>query len=204
LVEEDQKPMTALPQQAIAQLFTEARSHSAWTDKKVDDATIHQLFDLVKWGPTSANSIPARFLFLRGEEKKRRLVPLMAEGNREKTEKAPLTVVVAMDPNFLEHMPRLFPFADFKAMLAGKPEVVQHLAMQGSSLQGGYLIMAARTLGLDAGPMNGFDGPGINAEFFKDSGWKVNFVCNLGYADHSKVLPRLPRLSFDEAAKIIG
>jgi 3-hydroxypropanoate dehydrogenase len=195
--------MAKLPDSALDVLFREARTHRAWLPDPVPDEVIHQVYDLFKMGPTSANSSPARVVFVKSAEAKERLVPALAQGNVEKTRTAPLTAIVAYDLEFYEKMPELNPYMDGKAIFAGKPELIQETAFRNGSLQGGYLIMAARALGLDCGPMSGFEPDNVNAEFFPDGKWKVNFICNLGYGDPSKLFPRLPRLPFEEACRIL-
>lgn len=184
-------------------IFREARTHSVWQDKPVSEELLHQLYDLMKWGPTSGNSSPARIVFVRSAEAKQRLLPLMSEGNREKTGKAPVTAIVAHDLEFYEQLPKLFPHTDARSWFVGNQPLIDISAFRNGTLQGAYLIIAARALGLDAGPMSGFDNAGVDKEFFPGGKVKSNFVINLGYADHSKVHHRNPRLSFDEAAQIL-
>ena len=157
----------------------------------------------MKWGPTSANSSPARIVFVKSKEAKEKLLPCMAEGNVEKTKAAPVTAIVAQDMEFYEKLPKLFPFADARAWFAGNKPLIESTAFRNSSLQGAYLIIAARSLGLDCGPMSGFDNAKVDAAFFQGTTWKSNFVCNLGYGDSSKLYPRAPRLDFNEACKIL-
>lgn len=195
--------MNAIPDSALAQLFSEARTHSAWQNKDVPDAVLHGIYDLMKWAPTSANSSPARIVFVRSAEQKARLLPCMSPGNVEKTRTAPVTAIVAYDTLFYEHLPRLFPQNDMRSGFAANPERAARAALMNGSLQGGYLIMAARALGLDCGPMAGFDADKVNAAFFADSTWRVNFICNLGYGVPERLFPRNPRLSFDEACRIV-
>lgn len=155
------------------------------------------------WGPTSANSSPARFVFLTTPAAKERLKPALSAGNVDKTMAAPVTVIVAWDTQFYDQLPRLFPQFDMRPIFAGKPALIEETALRNSSLEGGYLIIAARGLGLDCGPMSGFDQSKVNAEFFPDGKWKTNFLCNLGYGDPSKLFPRNPRLDFDEACVVL-
>jgi 3-hydroxypropanoate dehydrogenase len=169
----------------------------------VPDELIHEVYELFKFGPTSANTCPARVLFLKSQEAKARLLPALAPGNVDKTRSAPVTAVVAYDLEFYEKLPFLAPNADYRSMFAGKPDLIQETAFRNGSLQGAYLMLAARALGLDCGPMSGFDQAKVNAEFFPDGKWKANFICNLGYGDASKLQPRQPRLSFDEACKLL-
>ena len=193
------QPHDPIAHEAQHQLFYDSRTHSYWLDKPVAHELLHELYDMMKLGPTSANCSPARLVFVTSTAGKERLVPLMAEGNREKTKLAPVTVLVAYDTEFYEQLPKLLPQADARSWFVGKPALIEEAAFRNGSLQGGYLIMAARALGLDCGPMSGFDAEGINREFFADRKWKINFICNLGYGDPDKLHPRNPRLDFSEA-----
>src|SRR5438128_1067547 len=199
-------------------LFREARSFTRWQPQPVADETLHQLYDLLKWGPTSANATPARFAFVRTKEAKERLRPALAPLNVEKTMTAPVTVIVAYDLKFYENLPKLFPHnLGIAKMFESNAEMVETTAKRNSSLQGAYLIMAARALGLDCGPMSGFDQAkvdeeffaagkpcfGCDQEFFPEGHVKTNFLCNLGYGDPSKLFPRLPRLPFNEACSLL-
>jgi 3-hydroxypropanoate dehydrogenase len=188
---------------ALNQLFFGARTHNAWLPKRVPVEALREAYELARWGPTSANSSPARFVFLESEAAKARLLPALAPLNVEKTKAAPVTVIVAWDAEFFEKLPKLFPHADMRSFFAGNASLAEETAFRNSSLQGGYFMLAARALGLDCGPMSGFDKAKVNAEFFPDGKWKVNFLCNLGYGDRSKLLPRNPRLAFDEACKVL-
>jgi len=192
-----------LPGASLDQLFRDARTRGAWHDKDVPDALLHELVDLVKLGPTSGNCSPARFVFVKSPEAKERLKPLLSEGNRDKTMKAPVCVIIGYDLDFYEHLPKLFPHTDAKSWFAGKPEKIAETAFRNSSLQGAYLILAARALGLDCGPMSGFDTAGVDQEFFAGTKVKSNFLCNLGYGDDSPLRPRSPRFDFDEMARIV-
>jgi 3-hydroxypropanoate dehydrogenase len=207
-----------LGNEALDQLFREARTHNAWLDRPVTDDTLRQLYDLMKWGPTSANGSPARFVFLRSSQAKQRLEPLLAPGNVEKTMTAPVTVIVAYDLLFFEKLPKLFPYAPaMRELFAQNPQLVEVTAKRNSSLQGAYLMLAARALGLDSGPMSGFDNArldeeffgagkeceGCEQEFFPAGHVRSNFLCNLGYGDHSKLFPRGPRLEFNEACSLL-
>ncbi len=195
--------MPMIDASALRQLFDEARTHNVWLDRPVPEHLLHQLYDLMKWGPTSANCSPARIVFVQSQEAKARLAPCMSEGNRAKTLKAPVTALIGMDMAFYEHLPRLFPHnQDARNWFAGKPEFIAETAMRNSSLQGGYFILAARALGLDCGPMSGFDPDALNAAFFAGAEVKANFVCSLGYGDASALFPRSPRLSFEQACRI--
>jgi len=203
---------------AMDTLFREARTYSAWQDRPVTDQTLRDLYDLLKWAPTSANAAPARFAFLRSTEAKERLRPALAPLNVEKTMSAPVTVIVAYDLKFYDQLPKLFPHSPgMKQLFERNPELVEATAKRNSSLQGAYLIMAARALGLDCGPMSGFDHAkvdeeffaagkpcfGCDQEFFPEGHVKTNFLCNLGYGDPGKLFPRLPRLPFNEACSLL-
>jgi 3-hydroxypropanoate dehydrogenase len=194
--------MTTLDAAALDQLFRNARTHNAWQKKDVPDALLHQLYDLVKWAPTSANSSPARFVFVKSPEAKAKLKDALAPGNVEKTMTAPVTVIVAQDLAFYDKLPQLFPHADARSWFAGNDALIESTAFRNASLQGAYLIMAARALGLDTGAMSGFDAAKLDAAFFAGTTIKSNFLINLGYGDVAGLFPRSPRLSFDEAARI--
>ena len=187
---------------ALDQLFRQARSYSFWQPRAVEESVVHRLYDLVKFGPTSANTSPARFVFVMSDEGKARLVPLMPEMNQEKTRTAPVVALIAYDLRFYDKLDKLMPHRDYKPWFVGNPAQAEKTAKQSGTLQGAYLMLAARALGLDCGPMLG-DDEKINAEFFPDSSWRVNFVCALGYGVKEKLFPRLPRLDFDEAARIL-
>jgi 3-hydroxypropanoate dehydrogenase len=188
---------------ALDQLFREARTYSAWLPKPIPAETLHKVYELMRLGPTSANSTPARFVFLESEAAKARLLPALAPLNVEKTKTAPVNVIIAWDTEFYDKLPQLFPHADMRAHFVGNPAVIEETAFRNSSIQGGYFILAARAVGLDCGPMSGFDKAKVNAEFFPDGKWKANFICNLGYGDRSKLFPRNPRLAFDEACRVL-
>ncbi|WP_256644133.1 malonic semialdehyde reductase [Stenotrophomonas sp. 9(2022)] len=192
----------ALDAAALDQLFRTARTQNAFLDTPVEDAQLHALYELVKWGPTAANGSPARFVFVKSAEAKAKLAPALSEGNHEKTLAAPVTVIVGFDEDFHEKLPYLFPHTDAKAWFDGPREGRHEGAFRNGSLQGAYLILAARALGLDAGPMSGFDNAKVDEAFFAGTHIKSNFLVNLGYGDPSGLFPRLPRLSFDEAARI--
>ncbi len=191
---------------ALDVIFRDARSQNGFTDKAVPEILIRAVYDLTKMGPTSANCSPARFLFVSSPEAKARLLPLMSEGNRSKTAEAPWTVIMAHDMAFQEKMPALFPHnPGAKDWFNANRE---ETAIRNGTLQTAYFLIAARALGLDCGPMSGFDMAGVNAEFFeKGDGemkhWRANWICNLGHGDKSKLFPRSPRLSFDEACRIL-
>lgn len=187
---------------ALDQLFRTARTQNAFQDRPVEDAQLHALYDLLKWGPTSANMSPARFVFVKSPEAKEKLRPALSEGNLAKTMAAPVTVIVAYDEDFHQKLPYLFPHIDAKAWFDGPRENRHEAAFRNGSLQGAYLILAARALGLDAGPMSGFDNAKVDQAFFAGTAVKSNFLVNLGYGDPTGLFPRSPRLSFDEAARI--
>jgi 3-hydroxypropanoate dehydrogenase len=189
--------------EAFNQLFREARTHSAWLPKRVSVEALREAYDLARFGPTSANSTPARFVFLESEAAKARLLPALAPLNVEKTKAAPATVIVAWDTEFYEKLPGLFPQKDMRSVFVDNQTLTEETAFRNSSIQGGYFILAARAVGLDCGPMSGFDKAKVNTEFFPDSKWKVNFLCNLGYGDRSKLFPRNPRLEFEEACRVL-
>ena len=188
---------------ALAQLFTEARTRNGWTDRPVPEALLRQLYDLTKFGPTAVNATPARFLFLTSPEAKARLAPLMADANREKTLQAPVNVIIGHDLEFHEHLPTLFPHAPGAKDWFGEEAGRKETAFRNGSLQGGYFLLAARALGLDVGPMSGFDAAGVKAEFFPEGSVEPNFIVNLGYGTDENLFPRSPRLGFEEAAKIL-
>ena len=188
---------------ALTTLFTEARTHNGWQDKPVSDALCHQIYDLAKWGPTSANCSPARIIFVRSAEQKEKLLDCMAPGNQDKTRSAPVTAILGMDMAFYEQLPTLFPHADARAWFVGNQPLIDSTAFRNSTLQGAYLMLAARSLGLDCGPMSGFDADKINVAFFPDSNVKVNFICNIGYGDATKLFPRSPRMPFEQACRLI-
>jgi len=206
-----------LPDAFLKQLFTEARTHSHWLDRPVSDETLQQLYDLMKMGPTSANCCPVRIVFIKTEEGKERLRPALNEGNVDKTMAAPVTAIVAHDMKFFEYLPKLFPHAPARDWFVDNSELAATTAFRNGSLQGGYFILAARSLGLDCGPMSGFDNAVVDHEFFSEEGRtpafqqehcpdshiKSNFLCNLGYGDPEMLHPRGPRFEFDEVCKIL-
>lgn len=192
-----------LPAEALAQLFVNAHTHTSWQEKTIPESLLKQLYDLVKLGPTSANCCPARLVFVCSPEAKEKLKPCLSSGNVEQTMTAPCTVIVAYDAEFYEQLPQLFPYADARSWFTSSPEAALETALRNSSLQGAYLINAARALGLDSGAMSGFDAGLLNETFFEDSTWKVNFLLNIGYGDGAKIHKRLPRLMFDEACRLI-
>lgn len=186
-----------------AQLFTDARTQNGYLPTPVADHTLRALYDLLKFGPTAANSSPARFQFVRSAQAKARLLACVSPGNVAKIEQAPVTVVVGMDLEFHEQLPKLFPHADARSWFAGKPAAIQESAFRNSSLQGGYLIIAARALGLDCGPMSGFDAAKLDAAFWAGTAVKTNFICTLGQGDPARLFARNPRLSFEEACQLV-
>ena len=192
-----------LPDAALEQLFLNARTHNAWQAREVPDALLHQLYELVKMGPTSANCSPARFVFVKSAEAKAKLKPHLSEGNAEKTMSAPCCVIIGQDWSFYDHLPKLFPHTDAKSWFVGNEKKIRETAFRNATLQGGYLILAARALGLDCGPMSGFNPAGVNEAFFKDTTVETNFLCNLGYGDGQGLFERSPRFAFDEVARIV-
>lgn len=192
-------------QQALDVLFLQARTHNGWLDKPVDDALLKHAWDLARMGPTSANCSPMRIVFVKSREAKERLMPALMEGNRKKTMAAPATAIIGNDSEFYELLPRLFPQTDARAWFAGpgKEEVAATTAFRNGSLQGAYFMLAARAVGLDCGPMSGFDNAAVDREFFPGGRVKSNFICNLGYGDPARLFPRNPRLEFDEACSIV-
>ncbi len=193
-----------LNDEALDLIFRKARTHSVWQAKPVDDALLQQVYDLAKMGPTSANMCPMRIVFVKSAETKEKLKPTLDPGNVDKTMKAPVTAIIGMDVRFYEQLPKLFPHADAKAWFKDLPEsVLEYTALRNSSLQGAYFMIAARALGLDCGPMSGFNNAKVDEAFFAGTTVKSNFLCNLGYGDATKLYPRSPRLSFDEACKVV-
>jgi 3-hydroxypropanoate dehydrogenase len=188
---------------ALRQLFLDARTHNAWLPREVPDSLLKTLVDTLKMGPTSANCSPARFVFVKSKEAKERLKPFLDEGNRDKTMAAPATAIIGYDLDFYEHLPKLFPHTNARSWFAGKPDHIATTAFRNGTLQGAYLILAARALGLDCGPMSGFDNAAVDKEFFAGTKIKSNFLCNLGYGDASVLKPRSPRFAFEETATIV-
>ncbi len=183
---------------AIELLLTGARSHYAWTDRPVTDAQIKAIYDIAKMGPTSMNGCPARFVFVRSEDGKARIAKSLKPANVKKMMSAPVTAIVAYDPEFWQALPKLFPHEDRRGLFADRPDYASETAFRNSTLQGAYLMIAARAIGLDVGAMSGFSNAIVDEEFFAESGWKSNFLCNIGYADESALFQRLPRFDFDE------
>jgi 3-hydroxypropanoate dehydrogenase len=185
-------------------IYRNARTHTVWLDKSVSDDLLKQVYDLAKMGPTSANMCPMRIVFVKSREAKEKLKPALDAGNVDKTMKAPVTAIIAMDVHFYEQLPKLFPHADAKAWFKDLPEnVLEYTALRNGSLQGAYFMLAARALGLDCGPMSGFNNAKVDAAFFAGTTIKSNFLCNLGHGDAGKLYPRSPRLTFDEACKVV-
>ena len=187
---------------SIQQLFTAARTHHAWQDRDVADGLLHEIYDLAKWGPTSANSLPMRIVFVKSKAAKEKLLPTLMGSNVEQVRAAPVTAIVAYDQKFYDQLPTLFPAFDARSLFASNPALSEQTAFRNSSLQGAYFILAARALGLDTGPMSGFDNAKVDQAFFANSSWKSNFLCNIGYGDPAKLHPRGPRLGFDQACII--
>jgi 3-hydroxypropanoate dehydrogenase len=194
---------TVISNDCIDQLFREARTHNVWLSQPVSSELLRQAYELATFGPTSANTTPARYVFLTTPESKERLRPALVPGNVDKTMTAPVTVIVAWDTEFYHKLPKLFPHKDMRPMFLNNAQFAEATAFRNGSLEGGYFILAARALGLDCGPMSGFDAARVDAEFFPDGKWKTNFLCNLGYGDHTKLSPRNPRLPFDEACLVL-
>ena len=192
----------SLPDAALDQLFREARTVHGFKPVPVSDELIQRLYELLKWGPTAFNAQPARFVFVRSPEAKARLKPALSAGNQAQTEAAAVTVIVAHDKRFQEHLPTQFPVYDAKPLFDGNAALAQATALRNGTLGGAYLIIAARALGLDCGPMSGFDIEKLNAEFFADGRYKANFLVNLGHGDNSKLFNRNPRLAFDQACEL--
>ncbi|HPC84328.1 MAG TPA: malonic semialdehyde reductase [Thermoanaerobaculaceae bacterium] len=190
-------------EQALDLMFREARTHRSWLDRPVSDETLRQVWELAKMGPTSTNCLPLRVLFVRSPEAKARLRPCLDPGNVPPTMAAPVTAILAHDLEFFEQLPRLVLHTDARSWFVGKPELVETTAFRNGTLQAAYFILAARAVGLDCGPMSGFDNAAVDREFFAGTAIRSNFLCNLGYGDPSKLFPRAPRLGFDEVARII-
>ena len=195
--------MSILPDDGLDLIFREARTQNAWSDQPVGEVLLEAVYDLAKWGPTSANCSPMRVIFVTGKEAKERLRPCLIPGNVDKTMAAPATAIVAYDTRFHEHLPKLFPHTDAKSWFDGNDALIEETAFRNSSLQGAYLMIAARSLGLDCGPMSGFDAAKLNAEFFPDGRFKANFLCNIGHGDSEGLFPRSPRFDFDDVCQIL-
>lgn len=194
---------TPLPDAALAQLFTAARTHNGFSPQPIADETLYALYDLLKWGPTAANGCPARFVFVKSKEAKEKLRPALSPGNVEKTMAAPVTVIVARDLAFYERLSFLFPHTDARSWFVGNEALIEETSFRDAALQGAYLILAARALGLDCGPMGGFDKGMVDAAFFAGTSVKSVFLVNLGHGDPAKLFPRNPRLPFEEACRIV-
>jgi 3-hydroxypropanoate dehydrogenase len=188
---------------ALDQIFRQARTHRSWTSDPVSDVVLQAAYDLARMAPTSANCSPMRIVFVKSPAAKERLKPALSENNLEQTMKAPATAIIGYDLQFYEFLPRLHPFADARSWFVGKDELIRTNAFRNGALQGAYFIIAARAVGLDCGPMSGFDNAKVDAEFFADGRVKSNFLCNLGYGDGQRLRPRAPRLEFDETCKIL-
>ena len=189
---------------ALRQLFLDARTHNKWQDKDVPDSLLREIIDVAKLGPTSANCSPARFVFVKSKAEKERLKPHLSEGNRDKTMRAPVCAIIGYDLEFYEQLPKLFPHTDARSWFAGNEELRRANAFRNSSLQGAYLMLSARALGLDCGPMSGFDNAAVDAEFFADQpNVKSNFICSIGYGDHASIFDRSPRPEFDVFNRIL-
>lgn len=195
--------LSSLPQTSLERLFHQGRTAHAFRPDPVSDDTLHALYDLLKWAPTAFNAQPARFVFVRSAEAKEQLRPALSAGNVAQTLAAPVTVIVAQDTQFFEHLPKQFPAYNAKPLFEGNAALAEATASRNSSLQGGYLILAARALGLDAGPQSGFNADAVNQAFFPDGRYRVNFLVNLGVADPAGTHPRGPRLPFDDVARIL-
>jgi 3-hydroxypropanoate dehydrogenase len=194
--------LDAVSQQDLDRIFLKARTHHGWVEKPVGDEIIRHIYDILRWGPTSSNTCPGRFVFVRTPEAKEKLVACLDKGNIEQTRTAPVTAIVAYDLDFYEKLPKLVTHTDARKWFVGKEELVRSTAFRNGTLQGGYLILAARALGLDCGPMSGFDNAKVDEAFFKGTSWRSNFLCNLGYGDPGKLHPRAPRLDFEESCRL--
>ncbi len=195
--------MKPVSSEAIQQLFTQSRSYSSWLPNAVSNETLESIYDLMKWGPTSANLCPVRIVFVKSEVAKQQLISTLSPGNIEKVRSAPVTAIIAQDMQFYDKIDILFPhMVAFKEMFLADEKLAQSTAFRNSSLQGAYFMLAARALGLDCGPMSGFDNAKLDALFFEGTSWRSNFICNLGYGDRSNTHTRLPRLSFEQACII--
>jgi 3-hydroxypropanoate dehydrogenase len=193
---------TTVTQQALQQIFTEARTHHAWLDKPISDAQLQEIYDLAKWGPTSLNCVPMRIVFVKSPAAKEKLMPALMGSNPDQVRAAPVTAIIAYDEKFYEELPTLFPAFDAKSMFVGNVPYIEQTAFRNSSLQGAYFMLAARALGFDVGPMSGFDNAKVDEAFFHGTSWKSNFICNVGHGDASKLYPRGPRLDFEKACRI--
>lgn len=193
----------ALTANALATLFTEARTHNGWQDKCVTHTQLEEIYNLARLAPTSANCSPMRIVFIQSQEAKEKLAPALSSGNLKKTMTAPVTAIIAWDPEFYELLPQLFPSGDARSWFTSSAQLAQETAFRNSSLQAAYLIMACRALGLDTGPMSGFDNNLVDEIFLSQEGWKSNLLINIGYGDESKVYPRAPRLDFNVSCRVL-
>ncbi len=193
----------AMSKEVLDQLFCTARTAHGFLPGSLPEGTVDRLFELAQWGPTAFNALPARFVFIQSREARERLLPSLSPGNLAQTLAAPLTIIVAYDLKFYEHLPRLYPAYDARKLYVGNPQLAEQVAFRNSTLQGAYLMMAARALGLDVGPMSGFNADKLNHEFFPDGRWKANFLVNVGVADPASFYPRGPRLTFEEGAELL-
>ena len=200
---QDRLPSDAPTKEFLDVVFLKARTHSYWLPKQVPDELLREAYELARMGPTSANTNPMRLVFVKSKEAKERLKPALSAGNVEKTMNASVTAIIAYDLEFYESLPRLFPQADAKSWFAGNKELIERTAFRNGSLQGAYFMLACRSLGLDVGPMSGFENAKVDAEFFSNSSIKSNWLCNIGYGDASKLHPRNPRYEFSEIAKFV-
>jgi 3-hydroxypropanoate dehydrogenase len=196
-------PRTPLEDSGLNLLFRDARTQNSWLPESVNEDMLQAVFDLMKMAPTSANCSPARFVFVTTPEGKEKLKPALSEGNLAKTMSAPLTVIIAHDMQFFDHLPELFPHTDARAWFTGNDAIISETAIRNGTLQGAYFMLAARALGLDCGPMSGFDVDMVNTTFFPDGRFRVNFLCNIGYGDDKEIFPRLPRFNFEQACTIV-
>lgn len=192
-----------ISKEAMEQIFTKARTYHCWKDRRVSDEMLHEVYELMKWGPTALNSNPARILFIKSEDEKEKLAPAMWGSNPAQVKQAPVTAILAYEENWLEFLPRLFQTYDPRPLLDGNTKLIQETVFRNSTLQGAYMIFAIRSLGLDACGMSGFDNDQVDEMFFKGTTWKSNFICTFGYGDEDKLYPREPRLEFSEVCKII-
>lgn len=196
--------MNAIANESLKQLFLEARTFNHWLPNDVSDEQLNEIYELMKWGPTSANLCPARLVFIKSDVEKQKLISCLMPLNIEKVKAAPATVIIAQDKTFYEQIEKLYPQGTgFRELFESNASFAESTAFRNSSLQGAYFILAARALGFDCGPMSGFDNQKLDETFFSGSSWQSNFICNLGYGDRTKLYPRLPRLSFEEACQII-
>ncbi|MEO1252693.1 MAG: malonic semialdehyde reductase [Pseudomonadota bacterium] len=189
--------------EALDIIFRDARTHNGWEERNVTKTLMQAVYDLMKFGPTSANCSPARFVFVSSEEGKEKLKPHLSEGNLAKTMAAPCCVIIAHDLKFHDHLPKLFPHTDAKSWFEGNDDLIEETAFRNGTLQGAYFIIAARALGLDCGPMSGFDKDGVNEAFLAGTSYKANFLCNIGYGTDENLFPRSPRFDFDDICKIV-